>query len=144
MKRNICYQIFCKACDSDVQSGQPGAVESVYPGESCRSARERGAEHLDAYRRNHKDSIMYKHYCEHHGQGAERPEFGMEVLRYHTSATTRQVREAVVIWQRSKCKFKRLVIEDSHKDGIDTGSNVNVRNGTKEQESRLYLYCYEM
>ena len=152
-KRNTCYQIFCKTCHDAVQSGQPGAVESVYPGESCQSARERGAEHLDAYRRNNKDSIMFKHYCEHHGQGADRPEFGMKVLRYHTSATTRQVHEAVVIWQRSRgvkkgemrilnsksmfnrCKLKRLVIEDSHeKDEVDFGRNVIVRNGDEEQE----------
>ena len=128
-------------------------MESVYPGESCRSARERGAEHLSAYRKNHKDSIMFKHYCEHHGRGPERPEFGMKVLRYHTSATTRQVHEAVVIWQRSRgvkkgemrilnsksmfnrCKLRRLVIEDSHeKDEVAKGNNENVRNGDKEQE----------
>ena len=96
---------------------------------------------------------MFKHYCEHHGRGAERPEFGMKVLRYHMSATTRQVHEAVVIWQRSRgvkkgemrilnsksmfnrCKLKRLVIEDSQeKDKIDIGRIVNVRTGNKEQE----------
>ena len=77
----------------------------------------------------------------------------MKVLRYHTSATTRQVHEAVVIWQRSRgvkrgemrilnsksmfnrCKLKRLVIEDSHeKDEVDFGRNVIVRNGDEEQE----------
>ena len=86
---------------------------------------------MAAYRANQKDSFMFKHYCEHHGQGAERPEFGMKVLRYHTSATPRQVHEACVIWQRARgvkkgegrilnsksmfnrCKLQRLVIEDS-------------------------------
>ena len=56
----------------------------------------------NAYRNNQKDSFMFKHYVEHHGQGTERPEFGMKVLRYHRSATTRQVHKAVVIWQRSR------------------------------------------
>ena len=86
---------------------------------------------MAAYRGDQKDSFMFKHYIEHHGQGAERPEFGMKVLRYHRSATTRQVHEACVIWQRSRgvkkgegrilnsksmfnrCKLQRLVIEDS-------------------------------
>ena len=96
---------------------------------------------------------MFKHCCEHHGRGAERPEFGMKVLRYHTSATFRQVHEAVVIWQRSRgvkrgemrilnsksmfnrCKLKRLVIEDSHeKVEVEFGRNVNVRNENEEQE----------
>ena len=52
---------------------------------------------MAAYRNNHKDSFMFKHYVEHHGQGIERPKFGMKVLRYHMSATTHQVHEAVVI-----------------------------------------------
>ena len=96
---------------------------------------------------------MFKHYVEHHGQGAERPEFGMKVLRYHTSATTRQVHEAVVIWQRSRrmkkgevrilnsksmfnrCKLQRLVIEGSNeKDEVDIERNVNDRNGDEENE----------
>ena len=93
---------------------------------------------MAAYRANQKDSFMFKHYCEHHGQGAERPEFGMKVLRYHTSATTRQVHEACVIWQRSRgvkkgegrilnsksmfnrCKLQRLVIEDSNEKEEDS------------------------
>ena len=97
---------------------------------------------MASYRANQKDSFMFKHYCEHHGQGAERPEFGMKVLRYHTSATTRQVHEACVIWQRSRgvkkgegrilnsksmfnrCKLQRLVIDDSiETDEVSIASN---------------------
>ena len=60
---------------------------------------------MAAYRREsegllHVQALLC--HCVHHGQGAERPEFGMKVLRYHTSATTRQVHEACVIWQRSR------------------------------------------
>ena len=113
-------------------------MNSLYPGESSRSPAERSKNHVTAYRNNQKDSFMYKHYIEHHGQGTERPEFGMKVLRYHTSATTRQVHEAVVIWQRSRgmengegrilnsksmfnrCKLQRLVIEDSDKKAEDS------------------------
>ena len=152
-KRNCCYEIFCKICHAAVQRNEPGAMESVYPGESARSPRERSKNHMAAYRGNQKDSIMFKHYVEHHGQGAERPEFGMKVLRYHTSATTRQVHEAVVIWQRSRrmkkgevrilnsksmfnrCKLQRLVIEGSNeKDEVDIERNVNDRNGDEENE----------
>ena len=137
-KRNICYEIFCKSCRAAVERKEPGAVDSFYPGESARGARERSKNHMAAYRANQKDSFMFKHYCEHHGQGAERPEFGMKVLRYHTSATTRQVHEACVIWQRSRgvkkgegrilnsksmfnrCKLQRLVIEDSNEKEEDS------------------------
>ena len=90
---------------------------------------------------------MFKHYVEHHGQGTERPEFGMKVLRYHTSATTRQVHEAVVIWQRSRriktgevrilnsksmfnrCKLQRLVIEGGNEKDEDSNQvNEEERN----------------
>ena len=68
----------------------------------------------------------------------ERPEFRMKVPMYHRSATTRQVHEAVVIWQRSRgaqnregrilnsksmfnrCKLQRLVIEDSKEKDDDS------------------------
>ena len=90
-KRNICYEIFCKSCRAAVETKEPGAMESFYPGESARGARERSKNHMAAYRGDQKDSFMFKHYIEHNGQGAERPEFGMKVLRYHRSANTRQV-----------------------------------------------------
>ena len=55
-KRNCCYEIFCKICHAAVQRNEPGAMESVYPGESARSPRERSKNHMAAYRGNQKDS----------------------------------------------------------------------------------------
>ena len=48
-------------------------MESFYPGESARGARERSKNHMAAYRGDQKDSFMFKY-----GQGAERPEANFE------------------------------------------------------------------
>ena len=72
---------------------------------------------------------MEKHFINSHSGEEERPQFGMRVVRYHTSAVHRQIHEACLIWQRArqkrvtvlnsksmfnKCSLKKLVLEDSN------------------------------
>ena len=74
---------------------------------------------------------MEKHFINSHSGEEERPQFGMRVVRYHTSAVHRQIHEACLIWQRARqkrvtvlnsksmfnrCSLKRLVLEDSNSE----------------------------
>ena len=71
---------------------------------------------------------MVKHVTSSHSEDQERPQFGMRVVRYHTSALHRQIHEASLIWQRARQRnvralnaksmtnrgsLKRLFVEDS-------------------------------
>ena len=127
-KRNLCYETFCLRCKEAVENGEPGAKEAIYPGESARSGSERSKNHYDDYNNNLEASHMMKHFTNSHSQDGERPQFGMRVVRYHTSAVHRQIHEACMIWQRARQRnvvvlnsksmtnrgsLKRLVIEDS-------------------------------
>ena len=74
---------------------------------------------------------MEKHFTNSHSGEEERPQFGMRVVRYHTSAVHRQIHEACLIWQRARqktmtvlnsksmynrCSLQRLVVEDSNSE----------------------------
>ena len=73
---------------------------------------------------------MVKHLTSSHREDRERPQFGMRVVRYHTSALHRQIHEACLIWQRARQgdvmaltsksmgrgSLKRLVVEDSNSE----------------------------
>ena len=131
------YETFCLHCKSAVERQIPGAKEAIYPGESARSGSERAREHLDDYDKNLEKSHMVKHFTNSHREDQERPQFGMRVVRFHTSAVHRQIHEACLIWQRARQRdvmvltsksmgrgsLKRLVIEDS----ISEAQNDNLR-----------------
>ena len=72
---------------------------------------------------------MEKYFITSHNQEEERPQFGMRVVIYHTSAVHRQIHETCLIWQRARqktmtvlnsksmynrCSLQRLVVEDSN------------------------------
>ena len=97
----------------------------MYEGETSRSARLRGKEHLDAYRRKDSDSVLYKHKLVEHEQ--EDVDFVMEITGVFRDALTRQADEAVRIYTRkneelmnSKSEFNhppiaRVVVQKTHK-----------------------------
>ena len=108
---------------------EPEATEAVYPGESSRSGLERSINHHDDYDKRLEASHMEKHFINSHSGEEERPQFGMRVVRYHTSAVHRQIHETCLIWQRARqktmtvlnsksmynrCSLQRLVVEDSN------------------------------
>ena len=78
------YEIKCEMCGD------------VYEGESSRNAYTRGNEHLTAYEKKEKESVLWRHTSTQH-QENDTPNFTMKVTRTHNSALSRQVSEAVTI-----------------------------------------------
>ena len=146
-KRSLVYETFCLRCKAAVESGVPDAKEAIYPGETARSGSERAKEHFDDYKDNKESSHMVKHFTSSHREDQERPQFGMRVVRYHTSAVHRQIHEACLIWQRARQRdvmvltsksmgrgsLKRLVVEDSNCEA-QNDNLVRDRDGDQRQD----------
>ena len=104
-KRNLVYETWCQTCklqdeERAIQVGKdPKKIPLFkYIGESSRSCFERGWEHqYDAL--NYKQgSHMLKHaLTEHDGIPPEEVKFLMRAMKFHTSAYSRQMHEAVAI-----------------------------------------------
>ena len=111
---NVGYKWQCVRC-------QEKNIVKVYEGETGRSARLRGAEHLKQLEKKSEESVMYKHQMTCHPN--EKVKFRMEITSTFKDALTRQANEAVRISRRpahellnSKSEFNhppiaRVVIE---------------------------------
>ena len=101
----------------------------VYEGESGRSARVRGNEHVRDLVNKREKSALYKHIKNvHHNENVK---FKMEITSKFKDALTRQANEAVRIYSRpahellnSKSEFNhppmaRVVVEKKNKLGCD-------------------------
>ena len=121
-KRNLVYENVCLECNPEAwKKGELKTINkdipSVYVGETARSVQERAKEHWEAFKRGDKDSHIYKHWVMHHGSVGE-PKFVMKVVKYHRTALSRQVGEAIRIQKRgmecpvlnSKAEFNRCSI----------------------------------
>ena len=104
---------------------QENEIEKVYEGESGRSARIRGQEHLSDLEKKRPKSVLYKHISNAHQN--EDVKFQMEVTQKFKDALSRQANEAVRINSRpdqellnSKSEFNhpplaRVVVEKRKK-----------------------------
>jgi hypothetical protein len=84
------YRWRCQTCEER-------DVVKVYEGETGRSARLRGAEHLKDFEKKEK-SVLYKHKMSDHPN--EEVKFKMETTQKFKDALTRQANEAVRIYSR--------------------------------------------
>ena len=115
---NVGYQWICNTCEER-------NITKVYEGETSRSARLRGLEHLSSYKQKHDDSVLYKHKELEHAD--EDVEYSMKITGVFKDALTRQADEAVRIFSRknhellnSKSEFNhpsiaRIVVEKKKK-----------------------------
>ena len=78
---NVGYRWSCNTCRNRSKM-------KVYEGETSRSARLRGKEHVDAYRRKNSDSVLYKHKLVEHEN--EDVDFVMEITGVFSDALSRQ------------------------------------------------------
>ena len=140
-KRNLTYQSICVRCHPGIldKKGKLDSdchLPSVYVGETARSLYERSKEHLKAYKEEKEDSHMYKHHQVHHG-GKGETRFYLKPTRFHRTALTRQLTEAVQISrlgegltlnsksEYSRCKIARLELGEAqqrlaaHNEGED-------------------------
>ena len=115
---NVGYRWVCTTCQNRNKT-------KVYEGESSRSARLRGIEHLKQYVGKKEDSVLYKHKILEHNN--EDVEFKMEITGVFKDALSRQAEESVRIQARkgselmnSKSQFNhppiaRVVVEKKPK-----------------------------
>ena len=115
---NVGYRWRCLNCQKD-------EAVKVYEGESGRSARIRGQEHLRDLEKRKPTSVLYKHINNVHPN--EDVKFEMEITQKFKDALSRQANEAVRIYSRpdhellnSKSEFNhpplaRVVVEKRKK-----------------------------
>ena len=110
-RRNVTYSNQCQQC---LALGR----DSVYYGESARSAFERGTEHARDRVAEKEDSHMHQHIIAEHF-GEEGVKFKMKIEKVHRTAMYRQIHEAVLIKMNghknilnSKTEFNSCVLPE--------------------------------
>ena len=96
---NVGYQLQCDTC---FERG----ITRVYEGESSRSARIRGSEHLSDLKYQRSSSVLYKHKEKEHN--GEKMEISMKIINKFKDPLTRQANEAVRIGRRNEKKGELL------------------------------------
>ena len=86
----------------------------VYEGESGRSARIRGKEHLKDLEKKREKSALYKHVKNVHNNENEEVKFRMEITGKFKDALTRQANEAVRIYSRPSHELLNSKSEFNH------------------------------
>ena len=102
---NIGYRWVC--CTCEVQNRT-----KVYEGETSRSARLRGIEHVNQLAGKKNDSVLYKHQLTEHEN--EEVEFKMEITGIFKDALSRQAEEAVRIQSRKPSELMNSKSEFNH------------------------------
>ena len=121
-------------------------------GETAKSLYERGKEHWYSFKSRTEDSHILKHHQLHHG-GVGEPQFHLRPVRFHRTALSRQIHEAVRIqrWgedivlnsrgEYNRCRIGRLTLGDELKDSHqptmveeEEGDQSKLENKVKEWE----------
>ena len=102
---NVGYRWVCNTCKEDDKT-------RVYEGETSRSGRLRGIEHVRALKNKREDSVLYKHQMVEHG-GME-ADFKLEITGVFSDALSRQADEAVRISTRKKYELMNSKTEFNH------------------------------
>ena len=87
-------------------------MDKVYEGETSRSARLRGAEHLAQLQKKTEKSVLFKHQMTAHN--GEKVKFKMELTGHFKDALTRQANEAVRIANRPSKELLNSKSEFNH------------------------------
>jgi hypothetical protein len=102
---NVGYKLKCDTCTIKGKT-------MVYEGETSRSARIRGREHLTDLEKKRKHSVLFKHKeIEHKG---EEMKISMEISKKFKDPLTRQANEAVRINGRNKIELMNSKTEFNH------------------------------
>ena len=102
---NVGYQLVCDTC-------RDRGEQKVYEGETSRSARVRGAEHLSNFRSDRVDSALYKH--KHNEHAHEDMKFSMHITKRFRDPLSRQANEAVRISGRKRGELLNSKNEFNH------------------------------
>ena len=102
---NVGYQLVCNTCSDR-------GIHKVYEGETARSARIRGVEHLRGFKGMKNDNVLYKHKVNDHVN--EEMKFSMKITRRYRDPLSRQANEAVRISNRPKEEILNSKNEFNH------------------------------
>ena len=102
---NAGYHLYCGIC-------RDRGIDKAYEGETSRSARLRGSEHLRDFINKRPHSVFYKHKLVDHAD--EEITIGMELTGKFKDALTRQSDEAIRINARSKLELMNSKAEFNH------------------------------
>jgi hypothetical protein len=102
---NIGYRWICLTC-------KERNMVKVYEGETGRSARTRGAEHLKELEKKKEKSVLFKHKMADHKH--ENVKFQMQITKKFKDAFTRQANEAVRIYSRPPSESLNSKSEFNH------------------------------
>ena len=102
---NVGYRWRCITC-------REKKITKVYEGETERSARIRGAEHLKDLEKKRETGVLYKHKLSDHQN--ENIKFQMEITQKFRDALTRQANEAVRIFSRPSHEILNSKSEFNH------------------------------
>ena len=121
---NVGYRLICETC-------QERGLDKVYEGETSRSARIRGSEHLSQFRSGREDSALFKHKQNDHME--EEMKFKMEITKKFRDPLTRQADEAVRISSRKKSEILNSKNEFRH----PPITRINVERSRKQKPKNL-------
>jgi hypothetical protein len=124
---NVGYRLICETCEDK------GTLK-VYEGETARSARTRGAEHMSQFKNGRGDSAMFKHRSNDHD--GEEIKFRMEITDKFRDPLTRQANEAVRISKLKKHELLNSKNEFNHPP-IARISVERKKKFTKQNNNRL-------
>ena len=102
---NVGYRLICETCENK-------GILKVYEGETARSARTRGAEHMSSFKNGRGDSALFKHKSNDHD--GEEIKIRMEITNKYRDPLTRQANEAVRISNRKKHELLNSKNEFNH------------------------------
>ena len=102
---NVGYRWTCTTCKEDKKI-------AVYEGETSRSARLRGLEHISGKNNKQPDNVLYKHQLKEHKN--ETATFEMEITGTFKDALSRQADEAVRIYARQGHELMNSKSEFNH------------------------------
>ena len=102
---NVGYRWQCVTC-------KERDIIKVYEGETGRSARIRGAEHLKDFQKERKQSVLFKHKMTDHKN--EQVRFKMMITKQFHDPLTRQANEAVRISTRPSHELLNSKSEFNH------------------------------
>ena len=102
---NIGYRWTCETCKDEEKN-------KFYEGESSRSARLRGKEHLRGLENKNENNVLYKHQLSEHP--TQEANFKMEITGLFKDALTRQANEAVRIKNHKKFEVMNSKSEFNH------------------------------
>ena len=125
---NIGYRWLCSTCQNNNKV-------KVYEGETSRSARLRGIEHLKSYFGKKDDSVLYKHKMLEHKD--EDVEYKMEITGVFRDALSRQADESVRIQGRKNTELMNSKSEFNHPPIARVIVEKKLKYGYKNSQAKL-------